>query len=82
MKKEEYFCDICKSQVQDSRNLKKEIQVIFNCNQTDGYPCPRYLDEVRIDICNKCLTRRLKGDSIFAHGAQGHNDYYFQEGTT
>lgn len=35
-------------------------------------------DEI-IDICKKCLDKRLSGESIYGDGAQGFNNYIFHE---
>jgi len=69
-------CDIkgCTCKV----NIKRiKIQVIFTSNQTDGANCKPYLSEENFDICEEHLDHILKGNYVWAYGAQGHNEYYF-----
>jgi hypothetical protein len=69
-------CDVCGKEVETGIN-PQEMQVIFTTNQSDGLPCLPYLHNKRIDICSVCLSLRLTGNSIFAHGAQGNTKFYF-----
>ena len=70
-------CDICKSEV-DVR--KKNIQIIFKTDQTEGRNCNPYLDIIKIDICKECLNKIIKGKALYGAGAQGYNDYWFAGG--
>lgn len=75
---ENIYCDICHEKATEHKN----IQIIFNTNQTDGYPCKPYIDDSHnwpLDLCDKCLKKILDGKYVFATGAQGYNTYYFKE---
>lgn len=74
--RKEYFCDICKS-TEDVGS--KQMQVIFTTNTTDGRGCDPYLSIETFDICGVCFEFVLRGDAIFAHGAQGNNTYHFKD---
>lgn len=77
MKKETIFCDICEKEISNAK--AKEIQIIFTTDQTEGRSCEPYLSNQVIDICKDCMDKVLKGNYIFAHGAQGYNTYYFND---
>jgi hypothetical protein len=70
-------CDIkdCNSE-KEVKTVK--IQVIFTTEQTEGRSCAPYLSEERFDMCQECENKLLKGNYIFADGAQGYNTYYFK----
>lgn len=73
-------CDIEKCGNYLLKQTETKIQVIFTTNQTDGYPSQPYLNDTnRLDMCDQCMDHVLKGNYIFAHGAQGFNTYYFKE---
>lgn len=81
-------CDICKEEIETliARNAnftgvpeRKEIEVIFTTEQTEGRSTTPYLSSERIDICNKCLRKKLEGIALYAWGAQGYNEYSFKE---
>lgn len=74
MKTEIISCDICGS---TGKVVNENIQVVFTTEQTEGRYSEPYLSNEKIDICMDCLGRRLKGESIYANGAQGYNNYYF-----
>lgn len=74
-KPEEYFCDVCKDPI--LKGSKTEIQVIFTTEQTEGRGVPNYLSDESIDMCKKCHDHVLKGNYLFGHGAQGYNNYFF-----
>ena len=57
------------------------LNVVFTTEQTEGRPIKPHLTNESLDICNKCMDRVLKGEMIFANGAQGHNNYYFKDKT-
>lgn len=78
MKKIETLCDICGEDV--GCNKENTIQVIFTTDQTEGRSCKPYLSIEKMDICNVCLDRRTRGESIYGYGAQGYNKYYFKGG--
>lgn len=72
-----YFCDVCKKELYN--NQRTNIQVIFTTEQTEGRSSNPYLCEEKIHLCAICKECVLKGNYIFAHGAQGYNTYYFEE---
>ena len=76
MKKELYFCDICKK---EAPYPDTSLQVIFITEQTEGNSCNPHLDTVTIDLCNHCMQTILDGNYVFASGAQGSNEYFFKE---
>lgn len=77
VKTETIYCDIddCKS---DADVTEERLQVIFTTDQTEGRGTEPYLSNEGVDLCEKCLKKVLKGNYIFAHGAQGHNTFYFK----
>ena len=80
MKTEKWTCDIdgCNN---PAKHKEFGLQVIFTTDQTEGRSCDPYLSHVVIDLCHGCMTNILKyGKYIFAHGAMGHNTYYFRKG--
>ena len=54
-----YSCDVCKEQTSIQ---SKDIQVIFESEQTEGRQVKPYLYTLRIDICNVCLDKILSGN--------------------
>lgn len=76
MKKEIFYCDVCKKE-NDIRDI--QMDVIFTTEQTEGRSCAPHLSKEKLQICEKCLGKVLKGNYIFASGAQGYNEYYFKE---
>ncbi len=77
MKIEQYICDVCDKEMK-SGYKKENIQVVFHTEQTEGRSCPPYLSMVYIDICDMCLGMIMnEGKSLHASGAQGNNNYYF-----
>lgn len=81
MKKITYNCDIknCNNKVEIEENIQKNIQIIFLTEQTEGRGSDPYLDNKKLDICEKCMNKILKGEAIYGQGAQGHNNYNFKE---
>ena len=77
MKTTTVSCDVCG----DTKHTKTEIclDVIFTTEQTEGRGSAPYLSNQKMDICPTCLSRILEGNYLFAHGAQGHNTYYFKD---
>ena len=69
-------CDVCGAQ-----NAKQiELDVIFTTEQTEGRSCKPYLKRNKIDICDECKDKILKGGVyIHAAGAQGYNKYFFKK---
>lgn len=67
-------CDICGN---GCGEMTQKTQVIFTTEQTEGRSCNPYLQLVDIDLCDECKEHLLKGNYIFAEGAQGYNKYYF-----
>lgn len=74
MKVVKCHCDICNAE--GVKNV--DIQVIFTTEQTEGRSTKPYLYNQNIDICDDCLQKRLKGESLYAQGAMGFNKYYFK----
>lgn len=75
MKKTQYYCDICQEEIKGID--LQDIQVIFHTEQTEGRSCGPYLSNESLEICETCYQKVLDGNYIHAHGAQGHNKYYF-----
>jgi hypothetical protein len=78
MKTEKYICDI-KGCEKEAENKSTNIQVIFTTEQNEGRSVAPHLANVTIDICKCCLDKVLKGNYIFASGAQGHNEYLLKK---
>lgn len=70
-------CDVCKQDLLES-NARTPIQVLFTTEQTEGRGCPTYLQKCVLDLCKSCIDNVLKGNYIWASGAQGYNTYYFR----
>lgn len=77
MEKKLITCDIKGCGAENPANVKKQIQVIFHTEQTEGRGVTPYLSNETIDICSSCLTKVLKGNYIHGSGAMGYNDYWF-----
>lgn len=77
------FCEIngCTNLIKSLGTLppKKEIQVIFTTNQTEGRECAHYLEINNIWICEDCLLKRINGSNIYGAGAQGIDEFFFKE---
>jgi len=76
MKKEITFCDICKKECQVKT---EEVQTIFLTEQTEGRGCKPYFSTFKLDICEDCENRRLKGNAVYGSGAQGYNAFTFKK---
>ena len=76
MKREIYYCDICKQEINTPR-LAENIQVTFTTEQNEGRATTPYLGIVKIDICDGCKTEIIQGSHVFATGAMGYNKYSF-----
>ena len=79
MKKEIWYCDICKEESGAPRKGEGQVQVIFTTEQNEGRATKPYLEMVNIDWCEQCRNKVLSGQALFAKGAMGYNDYYFSE---
>lgn len=79
MKKEIYYCDICKEKLDAERTIEKNIQVIFVTEQNESKLTMPYLELVDLDWCEQCRYKALQGQAIFAEGAMGHNRYFFKD---
>ena len=75
MKQVNYICDICKKG--NCIHHDFELQVIFITEQNEGRNSKPYLETVKIDLCEECISKILNGQSVFASGAMGYNKYYF-----
>ena len=74
-RKETYTCDIhgCDN---EAEHKNKKMQVLFVTEQNEGRSVYPYLDDVVIDICEKCLNKIIENRRyITAYGAMGYNDY-------
>ena len=78
MKKETYFCDVCEKQV-PAKLEEKKIQVIFHTEQTEGRGVKPYLSDQKIEICDDCYGKILKGNYLHGTGAMGYNKYGFRD---
>ncbi len=77
MRTESFHCDI--KGCEEKADLKgQELQVIFTTEQTEGRSVRPYLQMEKLDICAGCINKILTGITLWAHGAQGHNTYYFK----
>lgn len=73
---ETLLCDVCGSKEKVTDKIK--LQVVFTTEQTEGRSCPNYLSDQKVDLCEHCYNIILEdGEYLFAHGAMGHNTYYF-----
>ena len=77
MKNITYICDIrdCDNEAQNKDNA---MQVIFTTEQTEGRSRDPHFSNVSVDLCEVCRNRALRGNYIFAAGAQGSNQYWFR----
>ena len=71
-----YYCDVCHT---ETDNYEEKIQVIFETEQNEGKKCKPYLEENKLNLCDKCKNKILYGGKyIFAFGAMGSNKYFFK----
>lgn len=77
MKKEIYYCDICKEESGAPRNGEGKVQVIFTTEQNEGRSTRPYFEIVDINWCEQCRYKALQGNAIWATGAMGYNEYRF-----
>jgi len=70
-----YKCDICSSNEPKYKGF--ELQVIFTTEQDEGRGVDHYLSDEKLDLCENCMKKILKGNYVFAEGAMGHNKYCF-----
>lgn len=70
-----YKCDVC-IKIADYKSLT--IQVIFLTDQTEGKPTEPNLHLEKLDLCEICIGKIMKGHYLFAQGAQGYNTYHFR----
>jgi len=62
-----------------TKTKKKNIQVVFLTEQTEGRSVSPYLCMCNIDICDDCENRITNERRyLTAVGAMGYNEYYFQ----
>lgn len=78
MKTTTITCDIKDCGEALSTDITKNIQTIFKTGRRFGKPLLQ-LKLVNIHICEKCLSKRLSGESIYADEDMGHNEYYFKK---
>jgi len=73
-------CDIAGCTVDNIQAQLKllNIEIIFITDQTEGRSTKPYLSNETMDICSACMDKRLSGESIWGHGAQGSNTFYFK----
>lgn len=65
-------CDICGG---DATELKKQIQVVFITEQTEGRPTSPHLSNETLDLCKVCLDRLVRSHPLRGSGAQGFNTF-------
>ena len=70
-----YTCDVCASE--DAKNIMS-LQVIFDCEKTEGRTRKNYLTNENVDLCKKCESLVLSGNYLFGTGAQGIYKYWFK----
>lgn len=71
-------CDICKNEMSSISHNNRSLSVIFTTEQTEGRSIKPYISTEKLDWCKKCEENILKGNMVFAQGAQGYNIYYFE----
>lgn len=72
----QYFCDVCRREVDHLTEVK--YPVIFHTEQTEGKPCSPYISYNKIEFCTECYGKAMR---LHGEGAQGYNDYSFEEET-
>lgn len=72
----QFFCDVCGREVDRLREVK--YPVIFHTEQTEGKSCSPYISYDKIEFCDECLVKALR---LHGSGAQGNNEYRFEEAT-
>jgi len=77
MKRQVFTCDICKA---DNVPVREDFltEAIFTTEQTEGRSCTPYLVHYKLDVCEKCIEKKLKGEVLYGAGAQGYNRYWFK----
>lgn len=73
-----HVCDI-KDCCVEANILGVTRQVIFKTEQTEGRYCNPYIQHVKMDLCHFHENKVLKGIAIIGRGAQGYNEYTFNE---
>ena len=75
---EKRFCDVCKKEInQDNPGiLSVNVPVIFYTEQTEGRETTPYLVYEEMDLC---LAHYERVFPLRARGAQGINEYFFEE---
>jgi hypothetical protein len=68
-------CDLCQK---PATHLQEQVQIVFTTEQTEGRPTKPHLSIERLDLCDKCLQQIIDSNPVLAHGAQGHNTYYWK----
>lgn len=73
-------CDICMKENTDGKTefITINKEVIFTTEQNEGRSISPYFTSCPLDLCKTCHAFALRGNAVFAHGAQGHNEYYFK----
>ena len=81
MKQVKITCDIgnCSNLVTEDEGEGIDKEIIFVTNQNDGTLSAPYFQNLKIDLCEKCLNKALGGKAIFANGAMGNNNYWFKK---
>ncbi len=77
MKTENYICDIAVC-TEEAYYKGSPLQAIFTTEQTEGRGVEPYLSMEKVDICKGCMSKIVKGNYVWANGAQGSNTYYFK----
>lgn len=85
MRETKINCDICESEIDENdypyvdEDDAVSMPVIMTTETNEGRSCEPYLSTEKMDICDDCHAKVLKGNYVFGAGAMGHNKYYFKE---
>ena len=72
------FCDVCGKEIENTERNPISYPVMFETEQTEGRATTPHVSQKLLDLCNSCITAAIR---IWAHGAQGHNQYRIKEST-
>lgn len=69
-----FRCDVCGLEVEQAHSTT--LPVRWTTEQNEGRPCPSYVKEETIDLCDGCFERVVV---IEAAGCMGRNRYRFMD---
>ena len=74
-RKELIICDTCGNEIKYQKE-RKEYDVIFTTEQTEGRGVKPYFTKEKLDLCDVC-KKKLENwhTQIEGHGAMGYNKY-------